>query len=79
MRAALAGVPVLGSNYGLLGEQLRRRKLGLAVNTTSAKTLAEGLETWLREPDNLPFDAREAARFARENMPTHSATRFSAA
>ena len=29
--------------------------------------LAEGLETWLREPDNLPFDAREAARFAREN------------
>ena len=67
VRAALAGVPVMGSNYGLLGEHLRQRKLGLTVNTTSAKTLAEGLETWLRKPRDIPFDAREAARFAREN------------
>ncbi len=67
VRAALASVPVLGSDYGLVGEHLRRRKLGLPVDATSPPALASGLRHWLTHPDRFPFEAQEARRFAREN------------
>lgn len=67
VRAAAAQRPVLGSDFGLVGEQIRRNHLGLAVDTTSPKHLAAGLETFIRNPDSLPFDPGAARRFAESN------------
>ncbi len=67
VRAAQARLPVLSSDYGLLGEQVRRHALGRAVNSSSPATLAEALMDWLREPAAWPFDAARARRFAAQN------------
>jgi len=67
LRAAAEAVPVLGSDYGLVGEHIRRHRLGLAVDTTRPEAVAEGLRQWLETPNTLPFDAAEARRFAAEN------------
>ncbi len=67
VRAAAERTPVVGSDYGILGEHIRRRRLGLAVDTTDPKALAEALVLALTRPDALPFDEEEAGRFAREN------------
>jgi glycosyltransferase involved in cell wall biosynthesis len=72
VRAAHAGVPVLGSEYGLVGEHLRRRHLGLAVEAASPHAIAEGLVQGLADPQALPFDRAEARHFAEE----HTATLF---
>lgn len=66
IRAAAAGKPVVGSDYGLVGEQIRRRRLGLAVNTNDPATLAAALADMLEAPDRH-FDPAEAARFAEAN------------
>ncbi len=67
VRAAQAQVPVLSSDYGLLGEQVRRHALGKAVNSSSPATLAEALMDWLHDPGAWPFDAARARRFAAHN------------
>jgi glycosyltransferase involved in cell wall biosynthesis len=67
VRASLARVPVLSSNYGLVGEHLRRHRLGLAVNTRVPDVLADALARWLVHPEALPFDAEEARLFAHAN------------
>lgn len=72
VRAAHAGVPVLGSDYGLVGEHLHRRHLGLAVDATSPEAIAQGLTQVLTDPSALPFDVAKARLFAEE----HTATRF---
>lgn len=67
VRAALARTPVLGSDYGLVGEQIRRHALGKAVNSGSATALSIALRDWLREPASWPFDAGRAGQFAAQN------------
>ena len=67
VRAALAGIPVLGSDYGLLGEHVRRHGLGRTVDAASPKALAKALERWLLEPASFPFDAKRATCFAAQN------------
>jgi len=67
VRGAEAGIPVLGSDYGLVGAHIKRRKLGLAVDATQPAAIAEGLKTFLLHPEDIPFDPDEALRFSREN------------
>jgi glycosyltransferase involved in cell wall biosynthesis len=67
VRAAAAGVPVLASDYGLVGAQVRRHRLGLTVDSASSEEIARALIAWLERPDSFPFDAASADRFAREN------------
>lgn len=67
VHSADRGVPVIGSDYGLVGEYIRRYRLGLAVDTTDARTIAEGLELWLLTPDELPFDAARSREYAEMN------------
>lgn len=74
VRAAHAARPVLGSDYGLIGEHLRRHTLGLPVDTTSPPALAAGLTRWLSPVDAFPFDAAVARRFA----DAYTAERFAA-
>ena len=67
IRAARAGVPVVGSNYGLVGEIIRRRKLGIAIDAGSSAEIASGVETYIHHPQLANFDADEARRYAEEN------------
>ena len=67
IRAAAAAKPVLGSDFGLVGAQIRQHKLGLAIDTTSRDMIAKGLHRCIHEPDSLPFDSERALRFAHDN------------
>jgi glycosyltransferase involved in cell wall biosynthesis len=67
VRAAAAGVPVLATDYGVVGEHVRRHRLGITVDATESDSIRAALEAWLERPQAIPFDARTAAAFAREN------------
>jgi glycosyltransferase involved in cell wall biosynthesis len=67
VRAARAGVPVLSSDYGLLGAQVRQKCLGATVDATSASAIRATLEVWLAEPSSIPFDHEQARAFAATN------------
>ncbi len=72
VRAAAASVPVLGSDYGLVGAHLERHRLGLPVDATDPAVLARAFARWLDAPEAFPFDARKAHLFAA----AHTAERF---
>lgn len=63
MRAAAAGVPVLAQDWGLMGHQVRRHRLGQAVDTSDPGAIAEALARFTAEPA-AGFDHAEASRFA---------------
>ncbi len=67
IRAARAGTPVLGSDYGLVGAQIRRWQLGIAVDTTRPQAIAQGLETFLLNPEDSAFNPEEALKFSQAN------------
>jgi glycosyltransferase involved in cell wall biosynthesis len=67
VRAAAAGVPVLSTDYGLVGAQVRRRSLGASIDAGSPAAIAKALERWLARPDSIPFDADSARTFHAEN------------
>jgi glycosyltransferase involved in cell wall biosynthesis len=50
LQAAAAGKPVLSSDYGLMGEMVRRYQLGLAVDSTQVNELAKGITVLLSQP-----------------------------
>ena len=43
IRAASEGVPVIGSNYGLVGKYIVRHRLGSAIDTAKAEVIAEAI------------------------------------
>ncbi|MCY7349455.1 MAG: glycosyltransferase, partial [Cytophagaceae bacterium] len=63
--AAAAGKPILASDYGLLGELVRRKQLGLAFDTTSPATIAEALTTFTKNP--LLGNPEQMRNFASQN------------
>lgn len=67
VRAAAAGVPVLASDYGLVGAQVRARRLGVALDATRPEAIANALSAWLDDARAIPFDAHSARAFADEN------------
>jgi glycosyltransferase involved in cell wall biosynthesis len=67
IRAAAAGVPVLATDYGVVGEQVRRHRLGITVDATSSESIREALEAWIERTDAIPFDRAAAAAFSAEN------------
>ncbi|OYQ63092.1 hypothetical protein B9G53_18875 [Pseudanabaena sp. SR411] len=67
LQAAAANKPVLSSDYGLMGELIRRYELGLAVNSTIPNEITKGLTRFLLElPENL-CDRAKMKAFAEEN------------
>lgn len=66
IRAAAAGRPVIASDYGLVGLNVRRHRLGEAVDATSPARLREAL---VRRLEGLSpgFDRRRAHAFASAN------------
>ena len=73
VRAAQAGKPVLGSNYGLVGRYIRDFGLGIAIESTVSANIASGMAQWLESPKDFPFDAKRASTFGKH----HTANRFS--
>ncbi len=73
VRAAQAGKPVLGSNYGLIGRYIRDFELGIRVESSMSVDIASGMSQWLESPQNFPFDAKKASTFGEH----HTAERFS--
>jgi glycosyltransferase involved in cell wall biosynthesis len=67
VRAARAEVPVLSTDYGLLGAQVRDNRLGAIVDATSSAAIRSVLEAWLADADAIPFDAERARAFASAN------------
>ncbi|MEZ4726568.1 MAG: glycosyltransferase [Caldilineaceae bacterium] len=73
IRAAAAGKPVLASEYGLMGELVRRHQLGLAVNSADASRVANAIVHFLQVRTD-EFNSVAAASWAQSN----SAIKFSA-
>jgi glycosyltransferase involved in cell wall biosynthesis len=71
--AAAAQTPVLSTDYGLMGELVRRYQLGLTVDSTNPEAIAQGLTRILTS--SKPFyDLEKMRDFAKEN----ATERFSA-
>lgn len=70
IRSALAGRPVLASDYGLVGAVVRAHRLGVAIDATSSGAIAHALAQAVGHPASVPFDARSAKAYAHANSAT---------
>ena len=67
LMAAAAGKPVLSSNYGLMGEIVRRNKLGLTIDSTRPSKIAQGLIQCLQQSFSQLGDRSKMYDFAQQN------------
>lgn len=67
IRAALAGKPVLSSDYGLMGAITRKHNLGMDVDTGDSRAMAAALtELATCDLDDV-LDLEEASRYAKQH------------
>jgi glycosyltransferase involved in cell wall biosynthesis len=71
--AAAAGKPVLSSDYGLMGEIVRRYRLGITVDSTIPDEIAQGLIRCLRLPAQALVDPDLIQSFAAQHSAEHYA------
>ena len=67
IHAAAFQKPVLSTNYGLMGELVRRYQLGLAVDSTQPVALMYALSRFLQEPVDSLCSASKMKQFAEQN------------
>ena len=72
--AAAANKPVLSSNYGLMGEMVQRYQLGIAVDSTVPKEIAQGLQRCSNEALEELSDRNKMTLFAKQNTPERFAS-----
>ena len=72
IRAASEGVPVIGSNYGLVGKYIVSHRLGSAIDTTKADVIAGALDNWIEKGTLESFNGESAQAFASK----HKAEKF---
>ncbi len=67
--AAAAKKPVLASNYGLMGQLVRQNKLGIAVDSTSHKAIANSMTYFIDNQKNTGdiFDLKLMNDFVEQN------------
>lgn len=65
--AAAAGKPVLSSDYGLMGELVRRYQLGLVVDSTQPTEIAKALTTLLSASPQTIANRSQMKLFAEQN------------
>lgn len=70
--AAAARKPILSSNYGLMGEMVKRYGLGLGVDSTVPQELAQGMRQFLSDDWMTVCDRDRMQAFAE----SHSAAQF---
>ena len=66
LQAAAAQKPVLSSDYGLMGELVRRYQLGISVDSSRPEAIATGI-TQLLSADESLCDLEKMKRFVEEN------------
>ncbi|MEM1128514.1 MAG: glycosyltransferase [Bacteroidota bacterium] len=76
VRAAAAGVPVLGPTYGLVGAHLRAQRLGLAVDSTAPRAVAQGIERLLLRTASPVADPAAMHTFANYHAIEHFGETF---
>jgi glycosyltransferase involved in cell wall biosynthesis len=69
--AAAAGKPVLSSDYGLMGEIVRRYHLGLVVDSTIPSAIAQGLTQCLLNPLETLGSPTQMKTFAEQHSNEH--------
>ena len=75
IRAALAGKPVLSADYGLMGEIVERRQLGVLVDTRDPAAMAAQMQRLAMAPDlSVFYDPEQATKYAAENSPEQLAS-----
>lgn len=67
LQAAAAKKPVLSSNYGLMGELVRRYQLGLAVDSTQPIELMQALSSFLQAPASHFYSLEKMEQFVQQN------------
>lgn len=67
VRAAIAGKPVLSSDYGLMGELTRSHILGYTVDSTKPEAISKAISHFLTEKKEGVADTQKMARFAAQN------------
>jgi glycosyltransferase involved in cell wall biosynthesis len=67
VRAAVAGRPIIGPSYGLLGELIRSERLGVTVDASSPEAIARAIGLCLSQPAGRLFDRGSAKAFAEFN------------
>ena len=67
LQAAAAQKPVLSSNYGLMGEMVRRYQLGLAVDTTQPSEIAAAITQLLQEPASNFYNVEKTKQLVQQN------------
>jgi glycosyltransferase involved in cell wall biosynthesis len=73
IQAAAAQKPVLSSDYGLMGELVKQYQLGLAVNSTQPRAIAEGIQEILYSKD-LVSNVLKMQQFADQNSASQFAS-----
>jgi glycosyltransferase involved in cell wall biosynthesis len=74
VRAATAGKPVLSTNYGLMGEIVKRYKLGIVIDASIPEEIAQGLTQFITHSPEKFFDRSSMQLFAEENLAEKFAT-----
>jgi glycosyltransferase involved in cell wall biosynthesis len=69
LRAAAAGKPVIGTNFGLIGRLIEDHRLGLAIDSESPKALADAISRFIAVEPSTLFDPDSARQLARDNSP----------
>jgi glycosyltransferase involved in cell wall biosynthesis len=67
LHAAVAGKPVLSSNYGLMGEMVRQYSLGLAIDSSKPAEISNGLFHLLSSNVEQYYDIDRMKIFAKNN------------
>lgn len=68
LRAAAALKPVLASDYGLMGELVRRHALGLTIDSSKPAEIARGMEQMFLAEQGV-CDREKMRHFAEQNSP----------
>jgi glycosyltransferase involved in cell wall biosynthesis len=68
--AAAANKPVLSSNYGLMGQLVSQKRLGIAVDSTSPQAIANGIIDFINNEQHQAtfFDLKMINKFVEENL-----------
>ena len=66
IRAARADVPVIGTDYGLVGAHIKNYGLGISIDSTNPSALAEAITRFV-STSTLSFDRERARAFGEEN------------
>ena len=67
IRAAAEGVPVLGSDYGLVGKNIVTHHLGISTDTTKTYAIATALGDWIHSGFLGSFNSEYGTAFAAQN------------